>query len=137
MRLQQLTDRKNQITTYSYDELDRLTLLTYADQSTTAYTYDAGDRLTQIVDDLGALEFELDPEMMRRLNGANPLGGFVGPLIGGGLMGREAASAAGQQLTRALLGVSEGAPMCTLFAATSDVSWRRPLPTGNFNSTQA
>ena len=45
-------DRKNQATAYTYDGLDRLTQVRYADQSTITYTYDAGNRLTQMADSL-------------------------------------------------------------------------------------
>src|SRR5205809_5912665 len=47
------TDRKSQITTTTYDALDRRALVTYNDNSTTSYTYDAGNRITQIVDSIG------------------------------------------------------------------------------------
>ena len=43
-------DRKNQVAQNSYDALDRLTQVQFADLSTIAYTYDAGNRITQIVD---------------------------------------------------------------------------------------
>src|SRR5439155_404765 len=46
-------DRKSQPTASTYDELDRLKLVTYADNSTTEYHYDAGNRVTQIVDSIG------------------------------------------------------------------------------------
>ncbi len=42
-----MTDRKNQVTTYTYDLLNRKTKATYQDGTSTNYTYDAGDRLTQ------------------------------------------------------------------------------------------
>jgi YD repeat-containing protein len=40
--LQQRTDRKLQVTGYTYDALDRPTTVTYADMSTTTSTYDLG-----------------------------------------------------------------------------------------------
>ena len=51
-RLIQRTDRKNQITTFGYDALDRRISALYADASTTNWTWDAGNRVTQIVDSL-------------------------------------------------------------------------------------
>jgi len=50
--LSQFTDRKSQVTPYTYDALNRRTQTTYADLSTTAYTYDKGNRLTQVVDSI-------------------------------------------------------------------------------------
>jgi len=50
--LTQFTDRKGQITTNSYDSLNRRTQVVYNDGSTTTYTYDKGNRLTQIVDSI-------------------------------------------------------------------------------------
>jgi YD repeat-containing protein len=50
--MSQFTDRKSQVTTYTYDGLNRRTGVSYADQSTTAYTYDKGNRLTQVVDSI-------------------------------------------------------------------------------------
>src|SRR3989442_6777820 len=50
--LTSFTDRKNQVTSTTYDGLNRPTLVTYADTSTTAYTWDAGHRLTQIADSI-------------------------------------------------------------------------------------
>jgi len=47
-----VTDRKQQVTDYQYDDLDRLSVVTFQDSSTTTYTYDAGDRLTQIADSI-------------------------------------------------------------------------------------
>jgi YD repeat-containing protein len=51
------TDRKTQLTTFSYDALDRQTFAGFGTtgpppnyQSTISYTYDDGDRLTQVVD---------------------------------------------------------------------------------------
>ena len=39
-------DRKNQTTTATYDALDRVASITYADSSTVTPTFDAGNRLT-------------------------------------------------------------------------------------------
>jgi RHS repeat-associated protein len=50
--LTQFTDRKSQITNYTYDPLNRRTGVTYADLSSTTYTYDAGNRLTQVADSI-------------------------------------------------------------------------------------
>lgn len=47
-----MTNRKQQVTGYQYDDLDRLSVVTFQDSSTITYTYDAGDRLTQIADSL-------------------------------------------------------------------------------------
>jgi uncharacterized protein RhaS with RHS repeats len=51
--LAQHTDRKEQVTTYAYDPLDRRNLVTYDDSSTTVYTFDTGDRTTEIADSAG------------------------------------------------------------------------------------
>src|SRR5205085_611977 len=45
-----VTDRKQQVSRYQYDALDRVSTITYADNSTIRFVYDAGDRATQIVD---------------------------------------------------------------------------------------
>jgi len=51
--LAQITDRKNQVTTYAYDPpLNRRRTATYDAGSTTTHTFDVGDRLTQIDDSL-------------------------------------------------------------------------------------
>jgi len=56
------TDRKGQVTSFTYDPLNRLTLVGYntvvnggvtSYESTTGYTYDAGNRMTQAVDSAG------------------------------------------------------------------------------------
>ncbi len=56
------TDRKGQVTSFTYDPLNRLTLVGYntvvnggvtSYESTTGYTYDAGNRITQAVDSAG------------------------------------------------------------------------------------
>lgn len=44
----QLTDRKGQLTSYTYDPLNRRTKATFQDGTTTNYTYDAGNRITQV-----------------------------------------------------------------------------------------
>jgi RHS repeat-associated protein len=48
-----VTDRKSQVTAYTYDRLNRPVTVTYADTSTTANTYDASDRVTEVVDSIG------------------------------------------------------------------------------------
>lgn len=56
------TDRKGQVTTFSYDPLNRLKFIGYNTvvdggnttyESTISYTYDAGNRMTQVVDTAG------------------------------------------------------------------------------------
>ena len=41
---------------YTYDALNRLTLVTYADSSTSSYTYDGGNRLTQVIDSISGYD---------------------------------------------------------------------------------
>ena len=43
-----VTDRKSQVTTHTYDALNRRTKTTFHDGTSTNYTYDAGNRLTQV-----------------------------------------------------------------------------------------
>ena len=43
-----VTDRKSQVTTYTYDALNRRTKATFHDSTSTNYTYDAGNRITQV-----------------------------------------------------------------------------------------
>src|SRR5205809_329988 len=45
-----VTDCNSHVTRSQYDELNRLTQVTFQDTSTVAYTYDARNRITQIVD---------------------------------------------------------------------------------------
>jgi RHS repeat-associated protein len=47
------TDRNGQVTTFTYDVLNRLVAVTYADSSTVALTWDLGDRLTNVQDSTG------------------------------------------------------------------------------------
>jgi len=47
-------DRKNQISSNTYDALDRLAHITFQDRSTITYTYDAENLVTQIVDSINA-----------------------------------------------------------------------------------
>src|SRR5437870_12551478 len=52
----QFTDRRNKVTTLTYDALDRLSFIGYGTrsgptyESTVSNTYDAGNRLTQALD---------------------------------------------------------------------------------------
>jgi RHS repeat-associated protein len=62
------TDRKNQLITYTYDQLNRLAGKTYPDNSTVNYTYDLNSRLTQVSDPTGTYQFTFDN--MGRLTGA-------------------------------------------------------------------
>jgi YD repeat-containing protein len=48
--LSQVTDRKSQVITFTYDGLDRRTVATYPGPGTVTTTYDAGNRVTQVVD---------------------------------------------------------------------------------------
>jgi RHS repeat-associated protein len=48
--VREVTDRKSQVTTITYDPLDRLTGLAFAGGATRSFTYDGGSRLTQVVD---------------------------------------------------------------------------------------
>ncbi len=43
-----VTDRKSQVTSYTYDPLNRRAKTTFQDGTSTNYTYDAGNRLTQV-----------------------------------------------------------------------------------------
>ena len=45
-------DRNGQVTGSQYDELNRLTQVTFQDTATVAYTYDAGDRVTHVADSI-------------------------------------------------------------------------------------
>jgi len=59
--LSQFTDRKNQVTTFTYDQLNRRIGASYADGSSTSFIYDAVGRLTKVTDSLvGAIEFLYD-----------------------------------------------------------------------------
>src|SRR5713101_4042724 len=48
----QVRDRKGQVTTTTFDPLNRPSLVTWADSSTTTLTWDLGNRLTQVVDSI-------------------------------------------------------------------------------------
>ena len=54
------TDRKNQLITYTYDQLNRLTGKTYPDNSSVNYTYDLNSQLTQVSDPTGTYQFTFD-----------------------------------------------------------------------------
>jgi RHS repeat-associated protein len=56
-----LTDRKQQVTTFTYDAMNRLTKVVDADASTTTYAYDVGNRLRKVVDSVsGTVTLEYD-----------------------------------------------------------------------------
>jgi YD repeat-containing protein len=60
--LSQFTDRKNQVTTFQYDALNRRTEATYAD-ATTTFTYDTVGRLVKASDTAsgaGTIDFAYD-----------------------------------------------------------------------------
>ena len=57
----QVTDRKGQVTKYTYDGINRPTLVTFNDGSTVTNTFDGGNRLTNIVDSVsGSIARNLD-----------------------------------------------------------------------------
>jgi len=59
--LTQFTDRKNQVTTFSYDSLNRRIGANYADGSSTSFIYDSVGRLTRATDSIaGTIEFNYD-----------------------------------------------------------------------------
>ena len=60
--LKQTTDRKNQISKYTYDNLNRLATVTFvADGSSITYSYDQGNRVKKIVDTLkGTIDYTYD-----------------------------------------------------------------------------
>jgi len=53
-------DRKNQLITYTYDQLHRLTQKSYPDITAMNYTYDNDSRLTQVADSTGTYQFTFD-----------------------------------------------------------------------------
>lgn len=59
-RIQTVTDGKGQTTSYVYDGLDRVTKITYNDNSTVAYGYDANGNLTSQADQNGTDSFTFD-----------------------------------------------------------------------------
>lgn len=68
------TDRKGQTTSYSYDALNRLTDIQYADGGQIQFTWDAADRLTQIDDSTtGLISREYD-ERDRLIRETSPQG---------------------------------------------------------------
>ncbi|MFN0314570.1 MAG: RHS repeat-associated core domain-containing protein [Burkholderiales bacterium] len=58
-RMTSSTDRKGVITTYSYDELDRVITLTRP-EGLTRFTYDAVGRLSEITDPSGSISYRYD-----------------------------------------------------------------------------
>lgn len=59
--LSQFTDRKNQVTTFTYDSLNRRIGASYADGSSTSFVYDSVGHLTKATDSIvGAIEFLYD-----------------------------------------------------------------------------
>jgi RHS repeat-associated protein len=55
-----LTNARGQATTFTYDNLNRLTGINYPDGSTVAYTYDAVGNRTQMVDSTGTTTYAYD-----------------------------------------------------------------------------
>jgi RHS repeat-associated protein len=65
----------NQLITYTYDQLNRLTQKSYPDTSTVNYTYDDDSRLTQVTDPTGTYQFTFDN--MGRLTGTSTQYAFL------------------------------------------------------------
>jgi RHS repeat-associated protein len=77
------TDRKNQVTSLTYDPLNRLKLVGYntivnagvtSYESTVGYTYDAGNRMTQAVDSAGGTITEAYDNLDRLTSETTPQG---------------------------------------------------------------
>ena len=69
------TDRKGQITTTSYDALDRPLITTWQEGVTTNRTWDAADRLTQITDSVsGTITRQYDVRFDTLTQEVTPLG---------------------------------------------------------------
>jgi RHS repeat-associated protein len=77
------TDRKNQVTSLTYDPLNRLKLVGYntvvnagvtSYESTVGYTYDAGNRMTQAVDSAGGIITEAYDNLNRVTSETTPQG---------------------------------------------------------------
>ncbi len=66
---------KNQLITYTYDQLNRLPKKSYPDTSTVNYTYDNDSRLTQVTDPTGTYQFTFDN--MGRLTGTSTQYAFL------------------------------------------------------------
>jgi RHS repeat-associated protein len=70
----QVTDQKGQVTTYAYDALNRLTQITYADNSTSTFTYNAANRVTQAADSVGGTISYTYDNLDRVTSQTTPLG---------------------------------------------------------------
>ena len=74
MSLTQHADRKPQVTNYTWDALDRVSTVTYANTSTISYTFDAVSRLTQMTDSIsGTISYVYD-NLDRLLSETTPEG---------------------------------------------------------------
>src|SRR5205807_8058712 len=71
------TDAKTQITRYAYDANNRLSIITYPDNSTAQFTRDGNGNVTRMIDSLGISSYVYD-ELNRPTSSADPFGKTIG-----------------------------------------------------------
>ena len=76
-RVHTRTDGKNQTTTYTYDPIDRVTNIAYADSTSIGYAYDGAGNRTSMTDGTGTTTWAYDPQNRQTSKSSPQAGNFT------------------------------------------------------------